>query len=96
MTNATNSARRLLPGPEPFERAVEAFGRRLAAEGRSPSTISAYLCDLRQLSAVPLQRHPDLTPDCVTSALLNEALTSHCCINRFGTSACLRWARVPA
>ena len=20
----------------------------------------------------------------------------HCCINRFGTSACLRWARVPA
>ena len=21
---------------------------------------------------------------------------AHCCINRFGTSACLRWARVPA
>ncbi len=76
MTNATNSALRLLPGPEPFERAVEAFGRRLAAEGRSPNTISAYLRDLRQLSAVLLERHPGLTPDCVTSALLDEALTS--------------------
>ena len=74
MTNATNSALRLLPGPEPFERAVEAFGRRLAAEGRSPNTISAYLRDLRQLSAVLLQRHPDLNPDCVTSVLLDEAV----------------------
>ena len=62
MTNATNSALRMLPGPEPFEQAVEAFGRRLAAEGRSPSTISAYLCDLRQLSAVLLQRHPGPDP----------------------------------
>ena len=76
MTNATNSALRLLPGPEPFERAVEAFGRRLAAEGRSPSTISAYLRDLRCLTAVLSERHPGLTPDCVTSALLDEALTS--------------------
>ena len=56
MTNAATSALRLLPGPQPFERAVEAFGRRLAAEGRSSSTISAYLRDLRRLSAVLLQR----------------------------------------
>ena len=76
MTNTATSALRRLPGPEPFERSVEAFGRRLAAEGRSPNTISAYLRDLRQLSAVLLQRHPGLTPDCVTSALLDEALTS--------------------
>ena len=76
MTNATNSALRLLPGPEPFEQAVEAFGRRLAAEGRSPSTISAYLRDLRRLSAVLLERHPGLTPGHVTSALLDKALTS--------------------
>ena len=76
MTNATNSALRLLPGPEPFEQAVEAFGRRLAAEGRSPNTISAYLRDLRRLSAVLLERHPGLAPGRVTSALLDEALTS--------------------
>ena len=62
MTNATNSALRLLPGPGPFERAVEAFGRRLAAEGRSPNTISAYLRDLRRLTAVLLQRHPGPDP----------------------------------
>ena len=67
---------RVLPGPEPFEQAVEAFGRRLAAEGRSPSTISAYLRDLRRLTAVLLERHPGLTPGRVTSALLDEALTS--------------------
>ena len=76
MTNATNRALRLLPGPEPFEQVVEAFGRRLAAEGRSPNTISAYLRDLRQLSAVLLQRHPGLAPGRVTSTLLDEALTS--------------------
>lgn len=31
MTRAATSALRLLPGPEPLEQAVEAFGRRLAA-----------------------------------------------------------------
>ena len=76
MTTAANSALRLLPGPEPFEQAVEAFGRRLAAEGRSPNTISAYLRDLRQLTEVLLERHPALCPDDVTSATLDEALTS--------------------
>ena len=76
MTNATNSALRLLPGPEPFEQAVEAFGRRLAAEGRSPNTISAYLRDLRRLSSVLSEHHPGLAPGHVTSALLDKALTS--------------------
>ncbi len=76
MTNAANSALQLPPGPEPFERTVEAFARRLAAGGRSPNTISAYLRDLRQLTAVLSERHPGLTLGRVTSALLDEALTS--------------------
>ena len=76
MTNAATSVLRVLPGPEPFERAVEAFGKRLAAEGRSPNTISAYLRDLRRLSTVLSEHHPGLAPGHVTSALLDEALTS--------------------
>ncbi len=72
---------RLLPGPEPFEQAVAAFGRRLAAEGRSPNTISAYLRDLRQLREVLLERHPGLTLGHVSSALLDEALTSPAVVN---------------
>ena len=76
MTSAANSALRLLPGPEPFEQAVEAFGRRLAAEGRSPNTISAYVRDLRQLTAVLSERRPALSPGRVTSAMLDEALTA--------------------
>ena len=76
MTSAANSALRLLPGREPFEQAVAAFGRRLAADGRSPNTISAYLRDLRQLTAVLSEHHPAFSPDRVTSAMLDEALTS--------------------
>ena len=76
MTIAANSMVRLLPGPEPLEQAVEAFGRRLAAEGRSPNTISAYLRDLRLLTATLSKRYPALCPDGVTSAMLDEALTS--------------------
>ena len=78
MTNATNSALRLLPGPEPFERAVEAFGRRLAAEGRSPSTISAYLRDLRWLTAVLSERHPGLTPDCALGRPIGDSHELRC------------------
>ena len=77
----TTSALRLLPGPEPLEQAIEAFARRLAAEGRSPNTISAYLRDLRQLTSVLLKRHPGLTLGRVTSALLDEALTSPAVVN---------------
>ena len=76
MTIAANSALRLLPGPEPFALAVEAFGRRLAAEGRSPNTISAYLRDLRLLTAVLSERNPGLALGRVTGAMLDEALTS--------------------
>ena len=77
----TTSPLRLLPSPEPLELAVEAFGRRLAAEGRSPNTISAYLRDLRQLTSVLLERHPRLTLARVTSALIDEALTSPAVVN---------------
>ena len=77
----TTSALRLLPGPEPLEQAAEAFGRRLTAQGRSPNTISAYLRDLRQLREVLLERHPGLTLGRVTSALLDEALTSPVVVN---------------
>ena len=77
MTNAATSALRLLPGTEPFEQAVEAFGRRLAAEGRSSSTISAYLRDLRQTERRSFGAPPGADPGLhVTSALLDEALTS--------------------
>ena len=81
MTNQATSALRLLPDLEPLEQAVEAFGRRLAAEGRSPNTISAYLRDLRQLTSVLLERHPGLTLGRVTSAMLDEALTSPPVVN---------------
>ncbi len=77
----TTSALRLLPSPEPLEQAGEAFGRRLAAEGRSPNTTSAYLRDLRQLTSVLLERHPGLTLARVTSAMLDEALTSPAVVN---------------
>ena len=85
----TTSALRLLPRPKPFEQAVEAFARRLAAEGRSPNTTSAYLRDLRQLAEVLLERHPGLTLGRVTSALLDEALTSPAVVNSAaGTPRC--------
>ena len=77
----TTSALRLLPDLEPLEQAVEAFGRRLAAEGRSPNTASAYLRDLRQLTSVLLERHPGLTLGHVTSAMIDEALTSPAVVN---------------
>ena len=77
----TTSPLRLLPNPEPLEQAVEAFGRRLSAEGRSPNTTSAYLRDLRQLTSVLLERHPRLTLGRVTSAMIDEALTSPAVVN---------------
>jgi len=64
-----------VPGPEPLERAVLAFGRRLEAEGRSPNTVSAYLRDLRTLAGVLAARRPGLTLERVTSTMLDEALT---------------------
>ena len=82
MTNTTPSSLRLLSSPEPsnarpgFTDALEAFGRRFAAEGRSENTISAYLRDLSYLSEAILRRHPGIVPDEVTSAMIDEALTS--------------------
>jgi len=75
MTNTAASALRAVPGPEPLERAVLAFGRRLEAEGRSPNTVSAYLRDLRTLAGVLAARCPGLTLERVTSTMLDEALT---------------------
>jgi len=64
-----------VPEPEPLDRAVRAFGRRLEAEGRSPNTVSAYLRDLRTLAGVLAARRPGLTLERVTSTMLDEALT---------------------
>ena len=81
MTNTTPSSLRLLSSPEPssarpgFTDALEAFGRRLAAEGRSENTISAYLRDLSYLSEALLRRHPGIVPDEVTNSMVDEALT---------------------
>ena len=76
MTNTANSPLRLLPRPEPFEQEVEAFGRRLAADGRSPNTISAYLRDLKCFAGVLSSRHPGVTTSQVTPGILDEALTA--------------------
>jgi len=76
MTNTANSPLRLLPRPEPFEQEVEAFGRRLAANGRSPNTISAYLRDLKCFAGVLSARNPGVTISQVTSGMLDEALTA--------------------
>ncbi len=76
MTNTANSPLRLLPRPEPFEQEVEAFGRRLAADGRSPNTISAYLRDLKCFAGVLSSRNPGVTISQVTPGILDEALTA--------------------
>lgn len=75
MTNTAASALRMMPGPEPIERAVQAFGRRLEAKGRSPNTVSAYLRDLRMLAGLLTSRRPGLTLDRVTPAMIDEVLT---------------------
>lgn len=82
MTNTTLS--RLAPpsSPEPvpagcgFNEAMEAFGRRLAAEGRSPNTISAYLRDLSILSESLLRSYPAIVPNKVSRAMIDEVLTA--------------------
>lgn len=82
MTNTTPSRLQPPSSPEPalagrgFEDALEAFGRRLAAEGRSPNTVSAYLRDLSILSKSLLRSHPDIDPGKVTRAMIDEALTA--------------------
>ena len=39
---------------------------------------------------------PGAVPAASLEAELRPEPNPRCCINRFGTSACLRWARVPA
>jgi len=69
MTNTATNPLRLLPRTEPLpaprasrqaglEQAVEAFGRRLATDGRSSNTISAYLRDLKRFTGVLLTGAP--------------------------------------
>jgi integrase/recombinase XerC len=55
---------------------VEAFGRKLAADGRSPNTISAYLRDLKCFAGVLSARHPGVTTSQATPSMLDEALTA--------------------
>ncbi|MBI5843184.1 MAG: tyrosine-type recombinase/integrase [Deltaproteobacteria bacterium] len=84
MTNTSAPRLRLLSSPEPlgaqerpgFADALEAFATRLAAEGRSGNTISAYLRDLSCMAGVLSRLHPGIAPDAVTSAMLDEVLTS--------------------
>jgi integrase/recombinase XerC len=54
---------------------VEAFGRKLAADGRSPNTISAYLRDLKCFAGVLSAGHPGVTISQVPPGMLDEALT---------------------
>ncbi|BBO89854.1 tyrosine-type recombinase/integrase [Desulfosarcina ovata] len=76
MTNTANIPLRLLPRPEPFGQAVEAFGRRLAADGRSPNTINAYMRDLKCFAGVLSARHPGIAVNGVTTGMIDEALTA--------------------
>jgi len=76
MTNAAAGAVRLTPAPDLVERAVQAFGRRLEADGRSPNTVSAYLRDLSCMAEVLLRGYPGIALDSVTSAMIDEVLTS--------------------
>jgi len=65
-----------VPASEPFTSAIQSFGCRLEAEGRSPKTVSAYLRDLSYLAEAIIKRHPRTALDGITSAMIDEALTS--------------------
>jgi len=75
MIDTAAGAVRLMPAADPVERAIQAFGRRLEAHGRSPNTVSAYLRDLRTLARVLTSIHPELTIDQVTPTMLDKVLT---------------------
>lgn len=67
---------RLVPASEPLMSAIQSFGRRLEAEGRSPKTVSAYLRDLSYMADALIKRHPRTALDNVTSDMIDEVLTS--------------------
>ena len=56
--------------------AVEAFGSKLVAEGRSVHTISAYVFDLTSFVDVLENRHPGISLTDVTYAFIDEVLMS--------------------
>jgi integrase/recombinase XerC len=59
-----------------IESAIRSFGCRLEAEGRSPKTVSAYLRDLSRMANALMTRHPGIKLNGVTSAVIDEMLTS--------------------
>lgn len=65
----------LLPSPEPFRAAVDAFAWRLEAQGGSPRTVSAYTRDLERVASVLAARRPGLVLGDVTPALLDDVLS---------------------
>lgn len=70
------SSREPVPSEHGFKDASETFGKRLAAEGRSPNTISAYLRDLSILLELQLRSHPNIAPGEVPRAMINESPTA--------------------
>jgi len=75
MNNVTAQAARLLPAPDLVEEAIQTFGRRLEADGRSPHTVSAYQRDLRKFARVLTSIEPGCSLDQVTPAMLDMVLT---------------------
>jgi len=75
MIDTAAGAVRLMPAPDLVERAIQAFGRSLEADGRSPNTVSAYLRDLRTLARILTSIRPELSLDQVTPTMLDKVLT---------------------
>ena len=67
---------RLTRESESLKSAVQSFGCRLEAEGRSRKTVSAYLRDLSRMANALMVRHPGIRMRGVTSAMIDTALTS--------------------
>jgi len=75
MIDAASGAVRLMPTANPMEHAIQAFGRRLEADGRSPNTVGAYLRDLHTLARILTSIRPELSLDQVIPATLDRVLT---------------------
>lgn len=75
---------RLMPTPVLVEEAIQTFGRRLEADGRSPHTVSAYLRDLRVFSRVLTSIQPEASLDQATPGILDQVLTDPAVIETAG------------
>jgi integrase/recombinase XerC len=64
-----------MPAPDLVEEAIQTFGRRLEADGRSPLTVSAYMRDLRTFARVLTSIQTGCSFDQVTPAVLDRVLT---------------------